>query len=285
MSQNTHQLLLFFGDPAQTQIAFDLLTQLEEEDVSEALGKAAVAALGDTFFNAWTEDWFNHELRFFEEDGTLLLQFDSSSHEGPCYKALQTLFRKGLKAAVLEIFHDQVGEISRYHFLDDMLVGMDVFSQDAPREFGVAIKVLPLRERDEDDTEDSDREDEDDLIAQGKRFSLSGLIKQEKKQEEDTQKMVDAMIGFSKLAVESGGDIKGTLQSVLVVRALIKGVLQALCFTIVTALLFKGIWLWIGLGVVLLIVLPLVYIQKELKSIEDIQGNPEDSKKEAINVN
>ena len=63
------------------------------------------------------------------------------------------------------------------------------------------------------------------------------------------------------------------LIAVVLLRAGLKGLLQAFFFTVVTVLLFKGFWLWLGLGLVLAVVLPLYYMLSEYK---DIKGDDDD---------
>ena len=48
----------------------------------------------------------------------------------------------------------------------------------------------------------------------------------------------------------------------------LKGLLQAFVFTVLAVLLFKGFWLWLGLGLVLAVVLPLYYMLSEYKAIK-----------------
>ncbi|MNV89603.1 hypothetical protein D3C71_1839120 [compost metagenome] len=66
--------------------------------------------------------------------------------------------------------------------------------------------------------------------------------------------------------------VKGLI-AVLLLRAGLKGLLQAFVFTVVTVLLFKGFWLWLGLGLVLAVVLPLYYMLSEYK---DLKGDDDD---------
>ena len=46
-----------------------------------------------------------------------------------------------------------------------------------------------------------------------------------------------------------------------------QGGLHAGLFTLVMVLLFQGVWLWIVMGLLLLVVLPLIYAKRQLNDI------------------
>ena len=62
-----------------------------------------------------------------------------------------------------------------------------------------------------------------------------------------------------------------TTWNAAVLVATLKGVFIAVVFTLVTVLLFEGLWLWIGIGVVLLIVLPLWNVSKLVSAKEEFE--------------
>ena len=61
----------------------------------------------------------------------------------------------------------------------------------------------------------------------------------------------------------------------LVWGAIIKGVGQALIFGVVTVLLFKGMWLWISLALMLAVLLPMYYLSDIFGSSDDDSDQPE----------
>ena len=255
MSQNTHSLLLLFNDAAQFQRWRSLLQKLDD---GADTAQPNPAAFDEALRREWQENWFNHS--FATGPGYLMLRYDTSVHYELPVDALEELFDGGLAAAVLEIFYDQAGETRRYHFLDSKLVNREALYKAHPR-----VPTLAAAEfADEDDIEHQQVD---------KPIPLRKLRVDEEQRTADAQKMVEALVDIAKVSRESGVNPLQVMRSALIMRALVVGLLKALAFTVVTVLLFKGIWLWILLGLVLAVVLPLFGALKVLKDFGPLEGD------------
>ncbi|MDP2768925.1 MAG: hypothetical protein Q8O81_03715, partial [Giesbergeria sp.] len=98
--------------------------------------------------------------------------------------------------------------------------------------------------------------------------------KQEAQRKREAQEAVEAFVGLAKAMGKSGTSPVQGLIAVLLLRAGLKGLLHAVVVTVAAVLLFKGFWLWMGLGLVLAVVLPLYYMLSEYK---DVKGDDDDS--------
>ncbi len=103
---------------------------------------------------------------------------------------------------------------------------------------------------------------------------ITQLRKQEAQRKREAQEAVEAFVGLAKAMGKSGTSPVQGLIAVLLLRAGLKGLLHAVVVTVAAVLLFKGFWLWMGLGLVLAVVLPLYYMLSEYK---DIKGDNDDS--------
>lgn len=257
MSQNAHSLLLFFDDEIRHKHCLLMFLKLNKGDDTQA--QTWAQRLGVDIREEWNEHWFNHSVSAQPE--YLRIDYETSSGYELPFNPLKQLFASGLKAAVLEIFHDQVGESSRYHFLDNRWVKRDDLYRAKP---DVAEVVAAQIEQNDDD--------EDYSISPDAPMLLDEMIKKHRRREDEAQELVSSFLDLAKAARETNSNPLDVIKSALIMRAMIIGVLQALAFTVVTVLLFKGIWLWIGLGVILLVVLPIWKVMAVNKDFSDGEG-------------
>lgn len=270
MSQNTHTLHLFFQDPIKLklgQLVYQYLATGHTEQAqrwADKLGGANLEAL-------WDAQWFNQEV--FARPDHLTLRFDTGTSDDLPLHALETLFAHGLQAAVLEVFYDQVGETERMHFDAGQWVSRQAFFQKNPQWQPV---VEPQAQRGEQGESSEDDEDADHACSKdpAKPIPITQLRKQEAQRKREAQEAVEAFVGLAKAMGKSGTSPVQGLIAVLLLRAGLKGLLHAVVVTVAAVLLFKGFWLWMGLGLVLAVVLPLYYMLSEYK---DIKGDDDDS--------
>ena len=270
MSQNTHTLHLFFQDPIKLKLGQLIYRYLATGHTEQAqrwadrLGASDLHAL-------WDAQWFNQEV--FARPDHLTLRFDTGTSDDLPLRALETLFAHGLQAAVLEVFYDQVGETERMHFDAGQWVSRQAFIQKNPQWLPV---VEPQAGCDEagDASEGDDDADHGCSKDPAKPLSVAQLRKQEAQRKREAQEAVEAFVGLAQAMGKSGTSPVQGLIAVLLLRAGLKGLLQAFAFTVLAVLLFKGFWLWLGLGLVLAVVLPLYYMLSEYK---DIKGGNDDS--------
>ncbi len=258
MSQNAQNLLLFFSESEQLKVAECVLNALEAEDQESIEHHAAAVGdeLGPLLIACWQDEWCN--CSYVRHSDHLVLNYDSRSSVGVPLPLLHAWFNAGLSAAVVEIFFDQVGEQKRYHFVDDALVSKDKLERAYPQWVESIGRTLPLQD---------DEENEGYCVAPSSPVSLQSLIAQEQEREEKAQALLREITNFTSLAAETGTPALSLMKSALLIRCLLKGVLQALLFSLIMILLFKGVWLWIVLGIVLLVALPLFYAWRMLKSL------------------
>lgn len=262
MSQNTHTLHLLFKEPIALRCCQLVLQYQQAGDAPQAARWAEKLGGADPE-KLWSADWFNHSMEV--KGGCLLVQFDSSSSEGIPLSMLEELFAHGLQAAVAEVFYDQVGETECMHFDQGMWVARKALLERYP-----ALKALAEAETPEQDlTEDAESAgaEEEDHQHPRKPVHIAALRAEQDERERQGQEAAQAMLNLFKDMRESGVPPVQGLMGIFLLRAGFKGLVHAALFTVVTALLFKGLWLWIGLGVVLAVVLPLYYMQQERKSL------------------
>ncbi len=255
MSQNTHTLHLFFQDPVKLKLAQLIYRYLATGHTEQAqrwadrLGASDLQAL-------WDAQWFNQEV--FARPDHLTLRFDTGTSDDLPLHALETLFAHGLQAAVLKVFYDQVGETEHMHFDAGQWVSRQAFFDKNPQWLPV---VGPKSEGDGDADHGCSKDP-------AKPVSITQLRKQEAQRKREAQEAVEAFVGLAQAMGKSGTSPVQGLIAVLLLRAGLKGLLQAFIFTVLAVLLFKGFWLWLGLGLVLAVVLPLYYMLSEYKALK-----------------
>jgi len=272
MSQNSQSLLLFFDDPKLRERSERLLEALKEVDPDSS--ECYVVEANDEFASllaaCWQSEWFNTS---YERNARCLsLNYDSRTGEGVPLALLHAWFEQGLSAAVLEIFFDQVGELKRYHFVDDALVSKSVLEEVYPQWIETIAEMLPLRSNgdygeDADEDEVDEEADDDYCVTPSAPITLSRLIADEQARAEKAKALVAEITNFTQLAAETGTPALSLMRSALVMRCILKGAFHALLFTLVMVLLFQGMWLWIVMGLLLLVALPLIYGWRLLKGI------------------
>lgn len=270
MSQNSQSLLLFFDDPQLRSRSEHLLEALKDVDPDSS--EPAVIEEGDAFASQlatiWQEEWFNTSYECHAD--CLKLNYDSRSGEGVPLALLHGWFEQGLIAAVLEIFFDQEGELKRYHFVDDALVSRSHLEEAYPQWVATIAETLPFEssgDYDFDEDEVDEEADDDYSVTPSAPIALSRLIADEKARAEKAQAMVEEFTRLTRVAAETGTHPISLMTSALVMRCLLKGAFHALLFTIVMVLLFQGMWLWIVMGLLLLVALPLIYVKRMLNEI------------------
>ena len=129
MSQNTLTLQLFFEDPIRLktcQLVYQYLCADNTEQAqrwADKLGAPSLEAL-------WDAEWFNQSAT--AAPSHLVLQFDTGTSGDLPLLQIETLFSHGLRAAVLEVFYDQVGETERMHFDQGRWVSRQAFMDANP---------------------------------------------------------------------------------------------------------------------------------------------------------
>ena len=269
MSQNTHTLQLFFEDAIKLKTAQLVYQYLAADNTEQAqrwadqLGGADLGAL-------WDAQWFNQQV--LAEPTHLSLRFDTGTHDGLPLGALEALFAHGLRAAVLEVFYDQVGETERMHFDKGQWVSRKAFFESNPQWRAL---VEPVDERSTGAAQDEEEEDPYACTKDpAKPIAVAKLRKDEAKRKREGEEAAQAFIDLASAMGKTGqSPVKGLI-AVLLLRAGFKGLLQGIAFTVVTVLLFQGFWLWLGLGLALTIALPLYYMATEHKALH---GDEEDN--------
>ncbi len=245
MSQNSNVLMLFFEDKAQHESCVLAIVNLIRGD--DAKSQVWQEQLGVDLTSHWHEDWFNHEFRAQPE--FIRLAFDSSTTSSLPLELLLSLFEHGLQAAVIEVFHDQVGETERHHFLAGALVNPDDLYRHKTE-----LRAIVEQEVGEVDEEGGCTE-----VRVRRPVPLRKLIAEARKNEAQAREAVEGIVGLAKAARESGTNPIQLMKGVMVLWAIGKGLLHAVIFTVVALVFFKGVWLWVGIGLLLAIVLPLIY--------------------------
>ncbi|MFN4121188.1 hypothetical protein [Acidovorax sp.] len=270
MSQNTLTLQLFFQDAIKlktAQLAYQYLCADNTEQAQRWADK-----LGATSLDAlWNAEWFNTSVS--AEPTHLVLQFDTGTSDDLPLRQIEGLFSHGLRAAVLEVFYDQVGETERMHFDQGQWVSRKDF-MDANPQWRTVVEPVATPGEDDDEGEEDDRYACSKDPA--KPLAVAKLRQQEEKRKREAQEAAEAFVEMARAMGKSGKSPVQGLIAVLLLRAGFKGLVHAVVFTVVTVLLFKGFWLWMGLGLVLAVALPLYYILTEYKELHGDDGDDGD---------
>lgn len=252
MSQNNNKLLLFFDHEDSHKTCLLMFLKLNGGDFVQAQLFANQFKM--KLPRQWDEAWFNQEV--IGQPDFIRLDYDSSTSEEFPLELLHGLFRAGMKGAAIEVFNDQVGEYERAYFVSGSMVNPKSLFKRVERARSIIESEFAA------DSEELDQAPLD------KPMSVRRLIQQQAQAQADAEEMVDALRDLAKTTVETGRSPDELIRSSLILRAVGKGVLQAGVFGLVTILLFKGFWLWIGLSVILLIGLPLLYVSQVLTELD-----------------
>ena len=270
MSQNAHTLLLFFNEEKSYRKCQKILKYLEADRAMKAAQHSE--EWGVDLPNAWNDDWFNHNVT--STSKFIRVYYETSTSYDLPLALLQQLFDVGLRVACLDVFYDQVGETGQFYFLEGQLVSKKALLE----KYGLMQDIL--------DQEFGSEVDASDSNGYKTPRTISKLLEDKQLQESESKEMLDSMLELARTVRETGqlpSEIYEEARAALVLRALIKGVLQSVAFGVVTILLFKGVWLWIGLSIILLIILPLIYVNKvaEEYPLED-EEDEEDEEEERV---
>ncbi|CAB5703767.1 Uncharacterised protein [Delftia tsuruhatensis] len=259
MSSNVHTLYLFFDTPLQLRrvqlicqyLACQSWEQAERwiHELDPQLERAAL----------WDDDWGNaHALGHPQH---LELAFDTRTTAGMPWHLLETLFQHGLQSAVLHVFHDQVGESERYHFDGAQWIAHHAWLAKYPQRqilIDPEGKIYPAAgegpgsdgKRGADGTAFSDP---------AQPMALARLRERDEQREREAKESVQALLDTVASLRESGVSPVDGIVGLFVLRAGLRGLFQALAFTVVVALALRGrhLWLWLPLGLVLAVLLPL----------------------------
>ena len=259
MSQNSQSLLLFFDDPKLRERSESLLEALKDVDPDSS--EPAVVEADDAFASQlatiWQEEWFNTSYECHAD--CLKLNYDSRPGEGVPLALLHGWFEQGLTAAVLEIFFDQVGELKRYHFVDDALVSKGHLEEAYPQWVATIAETLPFGSNgdyDFDEDEVDEEADDDYCVTPSAPIALSRLIADEKARAEKAQAMVEELTNFSRLS--AGCDTSLLAKTSRVVRTLVMGVSHIVLATALSLLVLRTFRFWFLVGLFLLVGLPLL---------------------------
>lgn len=254
MSQNSNRLILVFNDQASHEACVLAFHHLHRDDPAQS--EPYQQRLGLELSTLWQEQWFNQEFKATPE--FLLIGYDCSTSDEPPYALLRDLFKAGLAAAAVEVFHDQVGEYRREHFLAGQLVDSTRLLAALP-EMGRLIA-----------SEFAEHEDISEVNCPvAKAVTLQSLIDEQQRRRKEAMEMVDGLVSLTRSARESGVNPIELAKSVVLIGSLVRGLIHALLFTVVCVLLFKGLWLWIGLGVALCVILPLKYMAQSNREMSE----------------
>ncbi|GDY35460.1 hypothetical protein [Acidovorax sp. NB1] len=266
MSQNTLTLQLFFEDPIKLKIG-QLVYQYMCADNTEQAQRWANKLGAPSLEALWDMEWFNQSAS--AAPSHLVLQFDTGTSGDLPLLQIETLFRHGLQAAVLEVFYDQVGETERMHFDRGQWVSRQAFTDANPQ---WRAEVEPAHQ----DGESHDGEAENRYACSkdpAKPLAVAKLRQQEEKRKREAREAAEAFVEMARAMGKSGKSPVQGLMAVLLLRAGFKGLVHAVVFTVVTVLLFKGFWLWMGVGLVLAVALPLYYMATEHKELRGDDGD------------
>ena len=252
MSQNAQTLLLFFDTADNLKHCFKLFKSLElgKQDLADQ----ASLTLGIDVNSAWNDDWFNRSVSV--NSRFLRIDYDTSSGYGIPLHVLDKLFGVGLKLACLEIFFDQVGEFSQHYFQHG--------KQISPQKF--CIKNLELAKiiNEEFACNPDDLEEYDHPTV-----PISQLIKDKEAHNDEALEMVDAIRELSKAVYKTGEKNETLLRDAMILDVVKSSLLKGIGFGVVTVLLFKGMWLWISLSVIITLALLVFGSAKVQANFED----------------
>lgn len=262
MSQNANTLMLFFKEQGPHELCVLSLVNLMRGDEEKSL--VYQQRLGVDLSGVWQGEWFNQQ--FSAQPEYIRLDFDTSVRANLPLVLLESLFERGLRAAVVEVFHDQVGETQRHHFLDGKLVNRaDLYHREPFIAPIVTAQLDVQREEGEEDTS----------VCVARPVPLRKLIEEEREQEEKAKALVEGIAEIAKVARQTGVGPGGVIKTGLVLWQMAKGLLHAVILTVLALVFFKGFWMWLGLGVVLAIVLPLLYGWVEYSDLSEKREEPE----------
>ena len=265
MSQNAHTLHLFFEDAIKlktAQLAYQYLVADNTTEAQRWAAKLGVADLADL----WAPQWFNQQVS--AAPTHLLLCFDTGTHDDLPLRTLETLFAHGLRCAVLEVFYDQSGETERMHFDRGDWVSRKAFLAAYPQWRAVVEPAQPQASvRGAEEGEGIEGDPYAHSKDPAKPLAVGKLRQQEEQRKREAQEAAEAFVEMARAMGKSGKSPVQGLIAVLLLRAGFKGLVHAAVFTVVTVLLFKGFWLWMGLGLLLAVALPLYYMATEHKEL------------------
>lgn len=262
MSQNANTLMLFFKEQGPHELCVLSVVNLMRGDEDKSL--AYQQRLGIDLSGIWRDEWFNQQ--FSAQPEYIRLDFDTSVRANLPLHLLESLFEHGLRAAVIEVFHDQVGETQRHHFLDGKLVNRSDLYHREPFIEPIVVTQLDVRRGEGE---------EDTSVCVSRPVPLRTLIEEAREQEEKARALVEGITELAKVARQTGVGPGGVIKTGLVLWQMAKGLLHAVILTVLALVFFKGFWMWLGLGVVLAIVLPLLYGWVEYSDLTEKREGPE----------
>ena len=230
MSQNTNTLLLFFDHEDSHKTCLLMFLKLNQGDFAQAQLYANQFKMN--LPRQWGDTWFNQAVT--ANPDFIRLDYDSSTSEDLPLEMLHSLFKAGMKGSAIEVFHDQVGEYSRAHFVSGSMVNPKSLFKRVERSTSIIESEFVATP---DQLADTPLE---------KPISIRRLLQQQQQQEAEAKEMVGLMREVGKT-------------------------------------LFKGLWLWVGLTVLLLIGLPLLYTSQVITEL-DSELEIEDDLHEVGNV-
>lgn len=268
MSQNAHTLHLFFEDSIRLkycQLVYQYLLEGNTEQATRWAEKLGVdpAAL-------WDPEWFNQQVT--PTPGYLQLNFDTGTSDGLPLTPIEALFGHGLQSAVLDVFYDQVGETQRMYFDKGHWVPRKTYLALYPQQ---QVIVEPAH-----DPEDGDQPGERAAAEARdpvKPVLVSLLRADEARKREEAQETAEALVEFAR-AMRKGGakNPSAGVMGIVLLWSALKGLGHAVIFTVVTVLLFKKFWLWLGIGLVLAVVLPLCYVLSKYSEMKPDSDGEDD---------
>jgi hypothetical protein len=265
MSQNAHTLLLFFDNSEKFKNCFKMFKGLEADRPEKV--QEASKTLGIDVRSAWNDDWFNQQV----SASTKFIRLDyesSTSYEVPL-EVLESLFRAGLRLACLEIFNDQVGEFAQFFFKDGKQVDRQRLYRKNPK---IEAIIGTQFECDPDDLEEHEQS--------GVSASIPELIKAKETQEEDAMEMVSAIRDLAKAMNETGEHPMDLVRDAMLINEMKTALIKGIGFGVVTVLLFKGMWLWIILSIVLTVILLIYGSMKVNAEFDDDDDDDDDASSE-----
>jgi hypothetical protein len=253
MSSNVHHLYLFFDTPLQlrrVQLIFQYLAR-QSWDQAERWIHELDPGMDRTAL--WDEDWGNATALGHPQH--LELGFDTRTTAGMPWQLLETLFQHGLQAAVLHVFYDQVGESERYHFDAGQWISHHAWLARYPQR---QVLIDP-------DGEAYAGQGEEEgagataLNNPAQPMDIARLRERDHERDRQAQESVQALLDTMASLRKSGVPPVEGIVGLFVLRAGVRGLCEAVAFTVIAALAFrgKGLWLWLALGLVLAVVLPL----------------------------
>jgi len=278
MSQNAHTLTLFF-EPPLLHRQFQLLLQyLQRDDAgntarwAQELGGVDAAQLwgAPARFNHWFAGHRTH----------LVYGFETGTSAPVPWALLEHLGRHGLRAAVMEVFYDQVCERERYHIDAGQWIGHREWLARHPQHRALIDPEGGIYPPEGATPGPAPNPAPDCTLNDPARPTpVAQVAAQQATQAREARETVQALAG---LAAELRGKGVSPVEAVVgfaVLGAGLKGLWHAVLFTVVTALLFKGLWLWLGLGLLLAVAWPLFYMHRARQRWE---GDGDDDDESAI---